>query len=170
MLSLYDNFNGYQLTEIFPKYVIFSKDGTNYKLMLDGIKEEEDTKEVQIKNKTTKTKQQVQAPTEDKVYSVKRSDMNSYLKNFDRIWRDISIMEIKSNGSTNGFKVTRIRPRALFYKVGLRSGDIIKAVNGKELLSYADAFEVYNKIKSINSLYITIIRNNITMELEYEIK
>jgi general secretion pathway protein C len=54
--------------------------------------------------------------------------------------------------------------------LGLRKGDIIKAVNNIELKSYNDAFSIYKKINKINNLNILILRNDREMELDYEIE
>jgi general secretion pathway protein C len=169
ILSIGDNYKGYKLIKLYQKYVIFKKDNKEYKLTMGDGK----NLDYSIATKTTKY-----TPNDDKdiivlddKVSVQRSYLNSYINNFDKIWKDISILESKDDqGKINGFKVTSIIDKSPFKKLGLRKQDIIQSVNNIELNSYNAAFGIYKKINNIQDLNIRIKRNNQTMELNYEIK
>ncbi len=172
LLSVKDKFKGYTLSRIYSNYVIFIKKDKEYKVVLKAskkleysiIKKKKDNNILDAKDDET-------IVVLDDVVSVKRAYLNSYINNFDKIWKEISIKEVKdTNGDINGFKVKRIDKKSAFVKLGLKRGDIIKAINNIELKSYNDAFNVYKKINKIENLQIKILRNNREMELEYEIK
>ncbi len=172
MLAVGETFKGYELVRIYINYVIFDKNSKEYKVALKS-----DDKINYSISKTTNTKDQIKPIDDvniivfDNQVSVQRAYLNSYINNFDSIWKDISIKETKNNsGQISGFKVTSVKKRSVFDKLGLKTNDIIKSINNIELKSYNDAFSIYKKINKINNLKIVILRNGKEMELEYEIK
>ncbi len=100
---------------------------------------------------------------------VSRDEVVDYAKNMDRIWKDISIIEVKENGALKGFKVTRIKANTPLARLGLKRGDVIIKANNKRIRSYADALDIYKKIGSIQALQLVVLRNDQEKELVYEI-
>ncbi len=172
ILSVGEKFKEYILTRIYLNYVVFVKNNIEYKIELnDSQKVSFSTikKDVQSKKTNDPRDDEKIIVLDDKV-SVQRAYLNSYINNFDKIWKEIHISEVKINGKINGFKVNRIGARGVFEKLGLRKNDIIKSVNNIELKSYSDAFKLYKKINKITDLNMKILRNGKEMELDYEIE
>ncbi len=153
-IDLNSEFNGYKLIEVEINRAIFEKNNKNYELIIDDSKLPE-VKESDI--------------IKDDFYTVKKDIIKKFSNNFDEIWKNISIKEIKENGEIKGFKVRYIKPKSIFNQIGLKAGDIIIAINNIELKSYADAFGIYKKISKIKNLKVTLIRDNLEKEIEYEI-
>ena len=164
MLSQNEKFKGYTLIKIFAQYVIFTKNSKEYKLsMLTANKE--------IKYEVVEPKKEEEyIEITDYSVSVKRDVVNDYIKNFDKIWRDISIKEVRTPKGIDGFKVNKIKKGSIFEKLGLKTNDIIKSVNNIELKSYNDAFKIYKKIDSLKDLNLKVLRDGIEEEMIYEIK
>lgn len=163
-ISQFEEVDGYILTKLYKKYVIFEKQAKEYKL------------DIQVNNQNVKyeVSRTVNNIDENIVVNndnvkVKRNYLNSYINNIDKVWNNIAINEVKTNGKIDGFKVGRVNKDSVFGKLGLKKGDIIKSINNNVLGSYADAFKVYNNINSTKYLNIEILRNNEMMELNYEI-
>ncbi len=89
--------------------------------------------------------------------------------NIDKVWKDINIKDIRKNGRIEGFKIYSLNKNSVFGKLGLKQNDVIKSVNGIEIRSYADAFNLYNEIKKLEYLNLEVLRNNEIVELDYEI-
>ena len=106
------------------------------------------------------------------VKDINRKDILFYTKpeNFNSIWRNIKIKAYKKNGLMEGYRVGFVKKGSIFEKIGLEAGDIIKAVNGRELLKDSDAIRLYKNIKKIDNLRLTILRNNEIKEIEYAIR
>ena len=100
---------------------------------------------------------------------VEKNLLHHYTKHMDDIWKNIGIKEIKDGNQIKGFKVNFVKRGSDFAKLGLKRGDVIKAINGQELDSYNAAFDIYRNIDSMEDLTLTIKRGNEEMELEYEI-
>jgi general secretion pathway protein C len=169
MLSVGENYKGYELIRVYVNYVIFKKSNKEYKLELNVGK---DINFSVTKIATKKDiKDSVKIVVKDDKVSVKRSYLNSYINDFSKIWKNISIKEIKdTNGNIDGFKITKIKKNSVFAKLGLKKNDIIKSINNIQLKSYNEAFSAYKQINSIDSLNMLILRNSREMELNYEIE
>ncbi len=62
-----------------------------------------------------------------------------------------------------------VKEKSVFEKLGLIKGDVITAVNGQKLKSVSQVFKLYNNMDKLDSLKLTIMRDNQEKELEYEI-
>ena len=100
---------------------------------------------------------------------IDRSLINHYIKNEKEIYKNIGIRENRVNGKMKGFKITFIKSKSPFSKLGLKRGDILKSVNGQDLDNYGTAMNIYKNIDETQDLVFTIIRNNKEMELTNEI-
>lgn len=163
-ISQYEELDGYILTKLYKKYVIFEKQAKEYKL---DMQSRDQNLKYEVSRKVNNINENIIVDNDN--VKVKRNYLNSYINNIDKVWNNIAINEVKKNGKIDGFKVGRVNENSVFGKLGLKKGDIIKSINNNILSSYADAFKVYNNINSTKYLNIEILRNNEIMELNYEI-
>ena len=172
ILSVGETFKGYNLIEIKPQEAIFDKNSKKYnlKLKLDGKLANKVTN-INIPNNSQKQLRQNKRykKNDNIVRVVSKRDIGNYTKDFNSIWKNIGIKEIKEQGKIKSFKVTFVKANSIFEKLGLQRNDIIKAVNNREIKTYKDAFKIYNNINKLESLNIKIIRDGQEKELEYEI-
>ena len=167
ILSKDEEFKKYKLKSIYKTYVVFIKNNKEYKLSIRDEKNK-DKYETIIEDETTKTIKEISI-NDDKV-TIKRTLIDNYIENFDKIWQDISIVDVRTSNGIDGFKISKIKANTPFAKIGLQKGDIIKSINNIKLKSYNDAFKIYKQINEIKSLNIEILRDNIQQEIYYEIK
>ena len=160
-LSTGESFKGYKLIEVKPDRAIFEKDGKHYELILE---------EQGLKGKFSIQDPSFYNPDEVK-FAVLKRDINRFKKNFNQIWKNISIQEQidPKTKKLKGFKVTRVNKNSIFGKMGLQKGDIIIGANNKIFKSYSDVLRLYNNIDKYNSIKLTILRDNKKKDLEYEI-
>ena len=167
ILSKNESFKKYTLKSIYKQYVVFSKNNKEYKLSLNDSKK---SNKYQVIKETETIKVTKDIDIEDDKVTIKRELIDNYIKNFDKIWQDVAISEVKTPYGIDGFQITNIKKGTPFDKIGLKKKDIIRSINNIQLKSYNDAFKIYKKINKIKSLNIEIIRDNIPMEIYYEIK
>jgi len=161
IVSVGEVFNGYRLKAIYATKVVFEKDDKEYMLELEKIKSQKSfINKVRAKTDTTD-------PGEPR--GVSREDIASYAKNPKQIWKDISIIPQKKHNKITGFKVTKIKKGSKMAELGLQRGDIIIKANNIRLKSYKDALDLYNKIDTIDTMQIVVLRDNEEVELVYEI-
>jgi general secretion pathway protein C len=169
-----DNIDGFVLTSAGRNYAIFRKNGKDFKLELTKKIKNSNKSYIRVREPETRKhyskEKGIRKGDDDTQKIISRNLLTSYTKNIDKIWKDIGIGDYRKNGVLKGFKVNFVKRGSDFAKLGLRKGDILKAINGEELNSYNAAFSFYKDINSIDDLTLTIERNNQEMELEYEIK
>ena len=160
-LATGESFKGYKLIEVKPDRAIFEKDGKHYELKLE---------DQTLKGKYIPPSQISLNPDEVK-FAVLKRDIERFKKNFNEIWKNISIQEQidPKTKRLTGFKVTRVNKNSIFGKIGLKEGDIIIGANNRKFRSYSDVLKLYTNINKYNSIKISIIRNNQKKDLEYEI-
>ncbi len=156
IVTVNDIFNGYKIIKIDPKKVFLQKSGKIYSLYFKNEKSKD----------LIKTESRYNEPI-----ILRSKDVYAYVNNFDKIWKEIKIDDIRKNGKLKGFVVLWIKSNSIFSKIGLKKGDKIIKVDDKLLKSYGDAFAYYEKIKKkeINILRLTVLRDNKEKEIEYEL-
>ena len=162
VLSIGEKYKEFVLSKIFPNQAIFTLNGQEYTLMIDK----------KMTNFTPpKDSKSAISPQDTTISStaVNRNDIDYYVNNFDKIWENVAIKEKREGGKIVGFLITHINTNSIFNKLGLRLGDLIVAVNNKELKSYQDAFAVYKQVEHLRELKITVKRDNQLKDIEYEI-
>ncbi len=170
-----DEVNGFTLVDGGSNYAIFSKNSEMFRVELSSGKKSKSSsssiKVRELKSKEKSKKKTLQGEIVDvgdhKI--VDRSLIDFYSSNPNDIYKNIGIMEVIEKGNIKGFKVTFVRRKSHFAKLGLRRGDIIRSINGQEVNGYGTAFETYKNIGKAESLTLAIERGKEKMELEYEV-
>jgi general secretion pathway protein C len=107
---------------------------------------------------------------DDTTFEIDRDLVDKLLNDPALIAKSARIVPSIKDGKANGFKVYAIRPNSVYAKIGLQNGDTLHAVNGFEISSPDKAFEVYGKVKSANSLSVSVTRRGQPATLNYTIK
>jgi general secretion pathway protein C len=158
MISLNEKLKGYILTKIFDSSAIFKRNGKEYKISM------------QKQNKNSYTIEQSNTvKVDDYNFQVSKDKIRDYSQDFNQIWKDINIVPNNKSGKIEGFKVLRVKKDSSIAQIGIKKGDVIKAVNNRPLKSNADAFAVYKKINTLNSLKLTVLRDGQLKDIEYEL-
>jgi type II secretory pathway component PulC len=78
--------------------------------------------------------------------------------------------EIHATFAPGGVRVDSVAAGSLFARAGLRTGDIIAAVDGQPLRSLDDAADLYARASSARNLSITVVRDGKPASLRVTIK
>jgi type II secretion system protein C len=163
ILAQGEQIDGYTLFKFYKNYVLFIKENKEFKLEM----KEEDSSNLNLIEPSNNQKQEIVIKNNGAIIS--RDYLNSYTSNIDKVWKDITIDEIKNGNKIEGFKISKVTKNSVFEKIGLKEGDIIKTINNNALNSYGDAMKVYSNIKDTTYLNIEVLRKNEVVELNYEI-
>ena len=156
-INLNETYKGYKLIKINLESVVFSRDNQKYTLYLNS-KKKNSSKENVSHNVVRKT------VPKHRLKKVQRSLIKYYLHNFGIIWQNIGIVKVSL-----GYKITYISPNSIFSRLGLRKGDILISINGRQLNNDSDAWNIVNNINKFDEIRVTILRNNTKKRLKYEI-
>lgn len=149
---------GFRITDISCAKVTLEKGDSTQELALTGEKRNslefisgEDTLNTIVLNKSLLLKQLPHA-----------NELLSKIKVFP-------IAKLNSS-QLEGFRIDNVPAGSILEDVGFRSGDIICAVEGKELKSMEDAWKIFNSVKSQSYIEIALVRADKPLTLKYHIR
>ena len=180
-----EDLEGFKLVRFEPKAVLFKKDGKTYKVELFSKEKAKKSKRSTPRPHTNKRaskpapakkKEQAQAGVQKDIQQdgdvtvISKNLFNKYKKDIGAIRKNIGVMPYTENNKLKGFKVRYIKKGSDFDRVGIKTGDIITAINGEELTDLSVPMRFFNNIDTITNATITIKRGNEEKELEYEVR
>jgi len=174
-----DAVNGFVLTGGGSTFALFSKDAKSYRVDLAKSKHSQGASGSSITPASrTRSRRVEKAAQNEKVEGevidagdhkiVDKSLISHYSKNIKEIYKNIGIGTKRVDGRTE-FKITFVKRGSPFAKLGVKRGDIIRSLNGQEINSEAEAFQILKDIDNIENVTLGILRGKKEMELEYEI-
>jgi len=105
-------------------------------------------------------------------FSIKRLDLQKYTSNLSSILNQARVVPNilpGSGGRVEGFRFVSVNPGSIFEKLGFKSMDVIKSVNGELVNSPARAMEFYNTLKTANSIQLGVERNGKEETFSYSV-
>ena len=174
ILSNGDEIDGFVLKSASAKEAYFERKGKNYTLKLfEGKKKGRGMGTIIPAASSDLSKQEEsdeEISSRDGIKLVPRSLLKSYVFDMDKAMRDMGLRPVRRSGQMLGYKVRFIRRSSPLNKLGLRRGDVIKAINGEDIVDFNGPMDILKTADTIEGLTITVIRNNEEKELEYEVK
>ncbi len=150
-IDLGQKYKGYKLIKINSDSAIFEKNSKHFKIEFDRSKIES--------NFYKKIEQSF-----PKKIKINKKTYLEYKNDLLKVWENIGIIKIN-----NGYMITYIKPKSIFDKIGLKRGDIILEVNGRELKNDEDAWDLYKNADKFKEFEIKVKRNNKEKVLYYEV-
>jgi len=102
--------------------------------------------------------------------TVARSDIQGSLKNINKLLTQARIRPHLKDGKADGFVLSYIKANSFFTKLGLKRGDIIKSINGKQINTPEDAFSFYQALESGEPLSMELNRGGKPKTINYRFK
>ncbi len=158
-----ERYKGYELVRVSEKKVGLEKNGKNYYILL----RDEENKPARSSSMPSVMPEAEHIPGAPVMIS--KNELHSYIKDPNKIWKNIRIQEQRVNGQISGFRVNYVKKSSFFDKAGLQSGDIIKGIDGNEIRSLADVMKYYTNVDSLDSLTLTVDRGGEELELDFNV-
>ena len=102
--------------------------------------------------------------------TIKRSQIDTALQDVNTLMKQVRIQPHFQNGKPDGLRLTGVRPNSIFYKMGLKSGDIIIGVDGKNIESVDDALKFYQSLQSASRVQLQLKRRGRPKTIDYNIE
>jgi len=103
-------------------------------------------------------------------YQVDRDMLMQSLQNLSALGMQARIIPNYRNGHYEGFRLVGVRSNSLYSALGIRSGDVIKRVNGTELNSPNKALELFNQLQNNSSIAMDLTRYGKNITMNYKVK
>ena len=92
------------------------------------------------------------------------------MSDINQLMTQVRVRPYFRRGKPEGIIVSQIQANSVFAKLGLKNGDIIASVNGKQMSSPEEAFQFYNSLKSGEDVSIEITRRGQKRMFSYDIQ
>lgn len=102
--------------------------------------------------------------------SLQRAQIDAATQDVNSLMKQVRIRPHFTNGEPDGLRLTGIRPNSIFYRMGLKSGDVITGVDGKNIVSVDDALGLYQSLQSLSDVKVDIKRMGRSKRIEYHIE
>ncbi len=100
---------------------------------------------------------------------VDQKEVDDALQNLDKLYNEIRIVPNFKDGRAAGMKVLSVKPGSIVGKLGIRRGDVLEKVNGREL-DIKSGMDLFNQMKDMKSFSVDVERGGKNQTLEYEIR
>jgi general secretion pathway protein C len=106
----------------------------------------------------------------ENMWRISRDDLVEQLDNFGQMMKEARLTPHFTGGQPDGFMITNLPRNSFLARMGLRSGDIMKGVNGQKFGSLEEFFQVYQQLQTEPMLQIEVERSNRSEMLTYEVR
>jgi len=101
---------------------------------------------------------------------VSSSELQESIENVHQLLSQARIRPHFKDGRSDGLAITNIKAGSIFSKLGLKNGDIIRGINGRDIKSPDDVLEMYRKLKSSSQIALEIVRGGEKEIIKYEFR
>ena len=105
------------------------------------------------------------APPREQRISIQRSMIDESLQDVNKLMSEIAIRPHEE-----GLSLSNIKPNSVFRRMGLRNGDILLGINGKEIRSVEDAMQLYDGLRSASEVQVQLKRRGQERSISYNIR
>ncbi len=102
--------------------------------------------------------------------TLRRAQIENALEDVNKLMTQVNIRPHFTDGRPDGLLLTRIKPRSIFLRMGLRNGDVITGVNQSPLQSVDDALKFYESLRSADNVTLELKRRGRSRTIDYKIK
>jgi len=161
IFKLWKDVYGYTLSGIDSSKVYLKKDKISYTL---DMYEKKDINAAAVRTPASF------AQTGDIKKTISRAEFQQKMLNdIDNAMQGVKAGPYRVNGQIEGFQLIRIRPYNILYDYGIRSGDVIKRINGKKIDSTEKLYNMWQGFKNESKLTFDIERNGKIVTLDVNI-
>lgn len=158
LLCVDDSVQGATITKILDEKVVLNVDGHNEILKMEEMRSR--SRRLRRYRSTASSRRPVHV------------GVNLRRAQIDRAMQDVTKLmdNIRVRPHPKGIRITRIKPRSIFRRMGLRPGDILTGVDGRRIDSVEDALGLYEGLSSASKVTLELIRRGRRRIIDYRIR
>ena len=167
-----DSIEGAEIKIILKEEVVLRVDGKDEILRMDAEGSGERSKGPAMAAERPPERAYRRIPGKGQYIVLKRNEIEAAVSDVNELMTQAQITPRFKEGEPgeSGLFVSAIKKDSIFRRMGLRNGDIIKGVDGRELRSVDDAFSLYRQLKDSDSVNVQVIRRGKEICLDYVIE
>lgn len=102
--------------------------------------------------------------------TLRRSMIDEAFENVGKLMTEIHISPHMEDGVANGLSLSQIKSASIFRRMGLRNGDVLKSIDGKQIDTVDDALQLYENLKSSSNVSVLVTRRGRDRNISYTIE
>ncbi len=160
--------HGAVLDSVHPDRVIILRQGVRESLMLQDLSPSIPLSSITPPGTSTTASISGVTKLESNVYRLNRTMLQSQLGSPTLLSQALIVPH-----ADGGFQVRNLAPGSLYAKAGLKTGDVIKKVNGQSINNLDDAMRVYREMGGIDRLVavnVDIDRQGSSRRIQYQLR
>ncbi|MFP4226319.1 MAG: type II secretion system protein GspC [Desulfobacterales bacterium] len=157
------------ILEIFRNGLVLDVNGKTEKLTLVEDDDGKASESPSSRSGSPETAARLRGGPSKKI-SLKRSEVDNALENLNQLMNEVKIRPYFQDGQASGFILSNIARESVVRDVGLKTGDIVTGINGREIKTADDAMAFYEKLRSGETLSIELKRRGRPEIIEYEVE
>jgi general secretion pathway protein C len=103
-------------------------------------------------------------------FSIPEAELENALGNLPQLLSQARAVPYFRNGKSIGMRLFAIRRGSMYEKLGLKNGDILKAVNGNSMSDPAQALKLFEQLKNERNIDATLERAGKDVDMRYSIE
>jgi general secretion pathway protein C len=103
-------------------------------------------------------------------YNVQRSVIDEVLAQQAKLMRAVRFRPQRDGAEVVGMRVLRVPGGSLLAAVGIRSGDVIRSINGFSVTDPQRALEAYGKLRAAKEVNVDVVRGNKPVTIRLNIR
>ncbi len=104
------------------------------------------------------------------VFVISKEEIERLTADIGSLFSKIRLRPYFRRGRIEGVQVEYVSPVSIFFRAGLRAGDVILSINGIPVRKNEDAFRILESIKTAPSLSVKIRRGDKILTLKAEVR
>lgn len=168
--KLPDHFGGLTLASVSSKYAVFKSGQSSFRMKI-GTGEVESI--VAKERDQTISANLVSSGIEKKGNEVSiAKDFKEHLINerLDAVLMQAAAVPHVVNGRLKGFEIWEIEDGSLFNALGLQNGDVVTAIDGREISNASLAIRQLNSLKTASALSFSYVRNGTKQDVSVRVQ
>jgi general secretion pathway protein C len=101
---------------------------------------------------------------------VSRDTVKQQLANLPKVLQQAKAVPHSRDGRKVGFRIVNIQPGSVFQELGLKEGDIIQGVNGKDIRTPSQALKAYRELKDARKFRVRLLREGEQVNMNYAVE
>jgi len=110
------------------------------------------------------------AKTGEWEYKIDKTMLDEQLNDLSALGSQARVVPNYVGGKYSGFKLVGVRPNSLYRAIGIRSGDVVKRINGMEIDSPNKALQLFEKLQNSRRISLDMQRGGVSRTLYYTIQ
>ena len=168
------------LLEIYKEKIIINRNSRKEYLEVDPFKIQRtkrklakldvDKSKFAIKKKVSSYKEEGFERKDSEVTMSSEYRKRLLTQDFSKVLRDAKAEPYFEGGELSGFRLTRIKSGSIYQKSGFLNNDIIREVNGTQLVDTAQTINLLNSLREESEIDITIMRSGVPITINLQVK